>query len=50
MSAHKQTVSFRDDRTMRNREIRLGFEGDNLVERLEFILPAIADRQTVTYQ
>jgi hypothetical protein len=45
---HKQTVSFRDDRAMRNKEIRLGYEGDNLVERLEFMLPEIAQSQTAT--
>lgn len=45
---HKQTVSFRDDRAMRNKEIRLGYEGDNLVERLEFELPEVTAGQRAT--
>lgn len=41
-------IAFSDDRAPDMRRIRLGFEGDNLVERLEFYLPAIAERQTAT--
>lgn len=42
-----QTIRFDDRRRPRPRDkIVLGFEGGNLVERLEFILPQIAEAQT----
>jgi hypothetical protein len=45
---HKQTISFRGDRTMRNKEVLVGYEGDNLVERLEFVLPELVGGQVAT--
>ena len=42
---HKQTISFRGDRTMRNKEVSIGYEGDNLVERLEIVLPELVGGQ-----
>ena len=48
MSIHVRTVSFASgtERTPSLRRIRLGFETDNLIERLEFVLPQISQRQT----
>ena len=43
-----RTVSFTADRLPMPRKIRLGMEGDNLVERLRFALPVIAEHQTAT--
>lgn len=48
MIIRTQTVRFSPDRKPMPRRIRLGFEGDNMVERLAFELPAIADSQTAT--
>lgn len=41
-----RTIRFSADRVPDLRRIRLGMEGDNLVERLEFVLPVIAERQS----
>jgi len=48
MSIHIRTVSFTSgtERKPSIRRIRLGFETDNLIERLEFVLPQISERQT----
>lgn len=43
-----RTIAFTPDRTPTLRRIRLGYEGDNLVERLEFDLPEITAEQTAT--
>ena len=43
-----RTIAFTPDRMPTLRRIKLGFEGDNLVERLEFDLPDIAQGQTAT--
>lgn len=43
-----RTIAFTPDRVPTLRRIRLGYEGDNLVERLEFDLPEIAAGQTAT--
>lgn len=43
-----RTIRFSPDRVPSMRKIRLGFEGDNLVERLEFVLPEISGSQTAT--
>ena len=43
-----RTIAFTPDRAPTLRRIRLGYEGDNLVERLEFDLPEIAAGQTAT--
>lgn len=43
-----RTIAFTPDRAPTLRRIRLGYEGDNLVERLEFELPEIAAGQTAT--
>lgn len=43
-----RTIRFTPDRAADLRKIKLGFEGDNMVERLEFVLPEIADEQTAT--
>lgn len=48
MIVRARTIKFAVDRTPDMRQIRLGFEGDNLVERLEFMLPVIAQSQTAT--
>lgn len=45
--ANMRIIGF-NDRTAELRRIRLGYEGDNLVERLEFMLPEIAQGQTAT--
>jgi hypothetical protein len=42
---HKQTINFRDDRTPLQRRVSIGYEGDNLVERLEFVLPELVGGQ-----
>lgn len=41
-------IAFTPDRVPTLRRIRLGYEGDNLVERLEFDLPEIVQGQTAT--
>lgn len=46
MTVRTRTITFGIDRSPSLRKIRLGFETDNLVERLEFILPKIAENQT----
>lgn len=43
-----QKVRFSPDRKPMPRRMKLGFEGDNMVERLVFDLPAIAQSQTAT--
>lgn len=43
-----RTIAFTPDRMPMLRRIRLGYEGDNLVERLEFDLPEIVQGQTAT--
>ena len=43
-----RTVGFTPDRMPMMRRIKLGLEGDNLVERLRFMLPVIAEHQTAT--
>jgi hypothetical protein len=43
-----RTIAFTPDRMPTLRRIRLGYEGDNLVERLEFDLPEITAGQTAT--
>lgn len=48
MIIRTQTVRFSPDRKPIPRKIKLGFEGDNMVERLVFDLPAIAHSQTAT--
>ena len=48
MAVRTRVVSFGQDRTPNLRKIRLGFETDHLVERLEFVLPEIAESQTAT--
>ena len=45
MIAQKQVIWF-NGRTPKTREIRIGFEGDNMVDRLEFALPTISAQQT----
>ena len=42
---HKQVINFRDDRTPLQRRVSIGYEGDNLVERLEFVLPELVGGQ-----
>ena len=48
MTVRTRVISFSADRTPSMRRIRLGFETDNLVERLEFVLPEIAESRTAT--
>lgn len=48
MIVRTQTVRFTPDRAPTPRKIRIGFEGDNMVERLSFKLPQIAESQTAT--
>ena len=43
-----QKVRFSPDRKPAPKKLKLGFKGDNLVERLEFDLPVIGDPQTAT--
>ena len=45
MIAQKQVIWF-NGRTPKTREIRIGFEGDNMVDRLEFAIPTISAQQT----
>ncbi len=45
---HTRTISIGSDRRPVPRNIFLGMEGDNRVERLEFTLPRIAEHQTAT--
>lgn len=45
MAIRTQTVRFNTERTPMPKRIKLGFESDNLVERLEFVLPEIAAQQ-----
>ena len=46
MIVRRQTIRFSPDRTPMPRKVKIGFEGDNMVERLEFVLPDIAESQT----
>jgi len=48
MIVRTRTIRFSPDRSPDMRRVKLGFEGDNMVERLEFVLPVIADKQTAT--
>lgn len=46
MIVRTQTIRFSPDRAPMPRRLKIGFEGDNMVERLEFKLPDIAGNQT----
>lgn len=48
MIVRVQTVRFSPDRKPAPRKIKLGFEGDNMVERLQFALPDLGEGQTAT--
>ena len=48
MLARVQTVRFAVDRTPMPKIIKVGFESDNMVERLVFVLPDISNDQTAT--
>lgn len=48
MIVRTQTVRFTPDRAPTPRKVKIGFEGDNMVERLCFKLPRIAENQTAT--
>jgi hypothetical protein len=48
MIVRTQKIRFSPDRKPMPRRVKLGFEGDNMVERLVFDLPAIAQSQTAT--
>ena len=48
MIVRTQKIRFSPDRKPMPRRMKLGFEGDNMVERLVFDLPAIAQSQTAT--
>jgi hypothetical protein len=48
MIVKTQKIRFSPDRKPMPRRMKLGFEGDNMVERLVFDLPAIAQSQTAT--
>ena len=48
MIVRTQEIRFRSDRQAYPPKIKIGFEGDNMVERLCFKLPRIAENQTAT--
>lgn len=48
MIVRTRTIRFNSDRRPSSEYIKLGFEGDNLVERLEFVLPMIGEGQMAT--
>ena len=48
MIVRTQTVRFSPDRTPMPRKVKIGYESDNMVERLVFVLPDIAGSQTAT--
>lgn len=48
MIVRTQKIRFSPDRKPMPRRVKLGVEGDNMVERLVFDLPAIAQSQTAT--
>lgn len=48
MIVRTQTIRFSPDRAPMPRRLKIGFEGDNMVERLEFKLPNIAGSQTAS--
>lgn len=43
-----QVIRFSPDREPMPKKLKIGFEGDNMVERLEFALPEISGAQTAT--
>lgn len=49
MIARTQNIIFTPDRLPVPRKIRVGYEGDNLVERLNFVLPKISESQTAMF-
>ena len=48
MIVRTQTIRFSPDRTPMPRKVKIGYESDNMVERLVFVLPDIAEKQTAT--
>lgn len=48
MIVRKQTIRFSPDRTPMPKKVKIGYERDNMVERLVFVLPDIAESQTAT--
>ena len=48
MIVRTQTVRFSPDRTPMPRKVKIGYESDNMVERLMFVLPDVAGSQTAT--
>lgn len=48
MIVRKQTIRFSPDRTPMPKKVKIGYESDNMVERLVFVLPDIAESQTAT--
>lgn len=46
MIVRKQTIRFSPDRVPNPKKIRIGYEGDHIVERLEFVLPTVNANQT----
>ena len=48
MIVRTQTVRFSPDRTPMPKRVKIGYESDNMVERLMFVLPEIAGAQTAT--